>query len=205
MQRIKLVIAVLPLVVVTFAAFASPAMGDDNLNWRDAQGNWERAWAPSTIERVQVDGQTLHCGPWHKRWDISRSGWWYFWWWRWCYDPSIEGGWHRHWAGWDWDVFAGPGFTPGFQYDTGPVQIGVVDRSRKRPLSDHLVSQDRGKNTNKQDQDNHKNTDKQGQDNHKDTDKQDGNTTTRGRLPLTGPEKRHEGGLQLAELVGLAQ
>lgn len=74
---------------------------------------------------AQVPGRTLYCGPWHRRWYVSQSGWWYFWWWRWCYNPSIEGGWYRDWAGWHWDVFAGPGFRPGFQYDTGPFPIGV--------------------------------------------------------------------------------
>jgi hypothetical protein len=39
MRRIKLVLGALALVVAMFAAFAGPAMADNNLNCRDAQGN----------------------------------------------------------------------------------------------------------------------------------------------------------------------
>lgn len=69
---------------------------------------------------AQVPGQTVSCSPWEQAWYVSTGGWWYYWWWRWCYNPSIQGGWYVDWAGWQWDGYAGPEYTPGFQYDTHP-------------------------------------------------------------------------------------
>lgn len=58
------------------------------------------AAAPSAS--AQVPRQTKYCGPWHQDWNVSQAGWWYFWWWRWCYNPSIQGGFYVDWAGWQW-------------------------------------------------------------------------------------------------------
>ena len=64
--------------------------------------------APPTIvvgpasASAQVPGQTKCCGPWHQDWSVSQAEWWYFWWWRWCYNPSILGGYYIDWAGWHW-------------------------------------------------------------------------------------------------------
>lgn len=69
---------------------------------------------------AQVPGQTVHCGPWRTSWYVSPSGWWYFWWWRWCYNPSIEGGWYVDWAGWQRDGYAGTQYSAGFQYNSQP-------------------------------------------------------------------------------------
>jgi hypothetical protein len=69
---------------------------------------------------AQVPGQTVHCGPWRTSWYVSSSGWWYFWWWRWCYNPSIQGGWYVDWAGWQRDGYAGSQYSAGFQYNSQP-------------------------------------------------------------------------------------
>jgi len=69
---------------------------------------------------AQDPGQTVHCGPWRVSWYVSSSGWWYSWWWRWCYNPSIEGGWYVDWAGWQQDGYAGTQYSAGFQYNSEP-------------------------------------------------------------------------------------
>ncbi len=69
---------------------------------------------------AQVPGQTVHCGHWHLSWYVSPSGWWYSWWWRWCYNPSIQGGWYVDWAGWQRDGYAGSQYSAGFQYNSLP-------------------------------------------------------------------------------------
>ena len=64
-------------------------------------------------------GRTVACAPWQQAWYISRSEWWYWWNWRWCYNPSLERAWYVDWAGWEWDGYAGPGYSPGY-YSGGP-------------------------------------------------------------------------------------
>ena len=49
-----------------------------------------------------MPGQPTYCGSWQQAWHVSAMGWPYFWWWRWCYNPSIQGGWYVDWAGWEW-------------------------------------------------------------------------------------------------------
>ena len=66
---------------------------------------------------AQVPGQVQYCAPWQLAWYVSESGWWYSWNWRWCYNPSILGGWFVDWAGWQWDGYAG--LRPGY-YSGGP-------------------------------------------------------------------------------------
>jgi hypothetical protein len=50
---------------------------------------------------AQVPGQTEHCESWQTEWGIS-EGWWWYQYYRWCYNPSIEGGWYIDWDGWGW-------------------------------------------------------------------------------------------------------
>ena len=75
---------------------------------------------PTSSASAQVPGQTTYCGPWFEAWYVSQSSWWYWWWYRWCYNPSIQGGWYKDWAGWQWDGYAGAGNSPGFKFATGP-------------------------------------------------------------------------------------
>ena len=49
---------------------------------------------------AMAQGPFTYCGPWHREWHVSRSGWWYFWHWRWCHHPW--GHWYVDWAGWEW-------------------------------------------------------------------------------------------------------
>ncbi len=65
-------------------------------------------------------GQTQYCGPTQQSWYISSGGWWYFWNWKWCYNPSIQGGWFVDWRGWGWYGPADPPYTPGYQYSAAP-------------------------------------------------------------------------------------
>jgi hypothetical protein len=65
---------------------------------------------------AQVPGAPTWCGPWQLGWYVSPSYWWYFWVWRWCYNPSIQGGYYIDWYSWNWGGFAGPGHPPGYQY-----------------------------------------------------------------------------------------
>lgn len=111
----RLVVALVVLSIMATATVAGPPTTDTSST---------RGIGPASASAQEIGG-TVYCGPWHRAWYVSRSGWWYFWWWRWCYNPSILGGWYRDWAGWHWDVFAGPGFRSGFQYDTGPFPFGT--------------------------------------------------------------------------------
>ncbi len=54
-----------------------------------------------SVSSQTMPGEDVHCGPWVQDWNIS-EGWWYFWWLRHCHNPSIEGGWHIEWDGWEW-------------------------------------------------------------------------------------------------------
>ena len=65
---------------------------------------------------AQVPGAPTWCGPWQLGWYVSPSGYWYAWVWRWCYNPSIQGGYYIDWFSWFWGGFAGPGHPPGYQY-----------------------------------------------------------------------------------------
>ena len=79
---------------------------------------------------AQVPGQTVACAPWQQAWYVSYSEWWYFWTWRWCYNPSIQGGWYLDWVNWYWGSYeqgpgnflAGPGLAPGYQYTVDSIQ-----------------------------------------------------------------------------------
>ena len=71
---------------------------------------------PHASASAQEPGQTVSCAPWQIAWYVSESLWWYGWSWRWCYNPSIQGSWYVDWASWAWGGYAGPGYTPGYQY-----------------------------------------------------------------------------------------
>ena len=100
----RLIVALVVLSVMAVAMVAGPAT---------------QVSGPTSAS-AQVPGQTTYCGPWFEAWYISQSNWWYWWTYRWCYNPSIQGGWYKDWAGWQWDGYAGAGNTPGFKYATGP-------------------------------------------------------------------------------------
>ncbi len=105
----RLVVALVTVAVMAaamIAGFAPAPVGN-------AVGNVGSAEA-------QVPGQTVRCGNWHLSWYVSPAGWWYSWWWRWCYNPSIQGGWYVDWAGWQRDGHAGSQYSPGFQYNSLP-------------------------------------------------------------------------------------
>ena len=56
----------------------------------------------SAMPVVAQPGAPVYCGPWQQEWNVSSSGFPYFWLWRWCYSPSVLGGWYIDWAGWQW-------------------------------------------------------------------------------------------------------
>jgi hypothetical protein len=61
-------------------------------------------------------GAPDYCGPYQTSWYVSSGSYWYAWVWRWCHNPSIEGGWYVDWVNWYWGSYAGPGYSPGYQY-----------------------------------------------------------------------------------------
>ena len=69
-----------------------------------------------TNTAVAQPGAPDYCGPYQTSWYVSSGSWWYAWVWRWCHNPSIEGGWYIDWVNWYWGSYAGPSYTPGYQY-----------------------------------------------------------------------------------------
>ena len=75
-------------------------------------------------------GAPTYCGPYETAFYVSSGGYWYAWVFRWCYNPSIQGGWYIDWVNWYWgspangpgNYLAGPGYTPGFQYSVPYIQ-----------------------------------------------------------------------------------
>jgi hypothetical protein len=65
---------------------------------------------------VAQTGAPDYCGPYQTSWYVSSGSYWYAWVWRWCHSPSIEGGWYVDWVNWYWGSYAGPGYSPGYQY-----------------------------------------------------------------------------------------
>lgn len=73
-------------------------------------------WVVDTASAsAQEPGQPT-CSPWQIAWYVSEGLWWYGWSWRWCYNPSLQNPWYIDWASWAWGGYAGPGYTPGYQY-----------------------------------------------------------------------------------------
>lgn len=70
---------------------------------------------PPSSASAQVPGQPT-CGPPRIGWYVSSGLWWYGWSWKWCYNPSLQNPWYIDWASWAWDGYAGPGYSPGYQY-----------------------------------------------------------------------------------------
>ncbi len=70
---------------------------------------------PASSASAQVPGQA-YCAPWQTAWYVSSGLWWYAWVWRWCYNPSLQNPWYIDWASWYWGSYAGPGYSPGYQY-----------------------------------------------------------------------------------------
>ena len=61
-------------------------------------------------------GAPDYCGPYKTAYYVSSGGYWYAWVFRWCHNPSIQGGWYPDWVNWYWGSYAGPGYSPGYQY-----------------------------------------------------------------------------------------
>lgn len=72
-------------------------------------------WVDTASASAQEPGQP-NCAPWQIAWYVSEGLWWYGWSWRWCYNPSLQNPWYIDWASWAWGGYAGPGYTPGYQY-----------------------------------------------------------------------------------------
>lgn len=70
---------------------------------------------PPASAVAQEPGQP-HCAPWQIAWYVSEGLWWYGWSWRWCYNPSLQDPWYVDWASWAWGGYAGPSYSPGYQY-----------------------------------------------------------------------------------------
>lgn len=75
-------------------------------------------------------GAPTYCGDYRTAYYVSSGGYWYAWVFRWCYNPSIQGGWYIDWVNWYWGSYAngpgnflaGPGYTPGYQYTVNDIQ-----------------------------------------------------------------------------------
>jgi len=72
-------------------------------------------YVPKATAIAQEPGQP-HCAPWQIAWYVSEGLWWYGWSWRWCYNPSLQDPWYVDWASWAWGGYAGPSYSPGYQY-----------------------------------------------------------------------------------------
>ena len=75
-------------------------------------------------------GAPTYCGDYRTAYYVSSGGYWYAWVFRWCYNPSIQGGWYIDWVNWYWGSYdrgpgyhlAGPGLVPGYQYTVNSIQ-----------------------------------------------------------------------------------
>ncbi len=75
-------------------------------------------------------GAPTYCGDYKTAYYVSSGGYWYAWVFRWCYNPSIQGGWYIDWVNWYWGSYAngpgnflaGPGYTPGYQFTVDDIQ-----------------------------------------------------------------------------------
>ena len=75
-------------------------------------------------------GAPTYCGDYKTAYYVSSGGYWYAWVFRWCYNPSIQGGWYIDWVNWYWGSYdrgpgnylAGPGLVPGYQYTVDSIQ-----------------------------------------------------------------------------------
>jgi hypothetical protein len=83
-----------------------------------------------TQTAVAQPGAPTYRGPYETAFYVSSGGYRYAWVYRWCYNPSIQGGWYIDWVNWYWgslangpgNYLAGPGYTPGFQYSVPYIQ-----------------------------------------------------------------------------------
>ncbi len=84
----------------------------------------------SIREPAAQPGATIYCGDYKTAYYVSSGGYWYAWVFRWCYNPSIQGGWYIDWVNWYWGSYdrgpgyylAGPGLVPGYQYTVNSIQ-----------------------------------------------------------------------------------
>ncbi len=83
-----------------------------------------------TTEAAAQPGAPTYCGDYRTAYYVSSGGYWYAWVFRWCYNPSIQGGWYIDWVTWYWGSYdrgpgnflAGPSYTPGYQYTVNDIQ-----------------------------------------------------------------------------------
>ena len=100
----RLVIALVMLSVMAPTIVAPPPVG----------GSSKTGVGPRVSSaQVSEPGQPTYCGPWYQAWYVSASQYWYSWSWRWCYNPSVQGGWYVDWNSWQWGGYAGPEFPLG--------------------------------------------------------------------------------------------
>ena len=99
----RLVVALMIVVVIAATGVMGPTM------------TLGTTWVDTASASAQEPGQP-QCAPWQIAWYVSEGLWWYGWSWRWCYNPSLQDPWYIDWASWAWGGYAGPGYTPGYQY-----------------------------------------------------------------------------------------
>ncbi len=102
---------VVALMVVVVMAATMGAVAAQAASAAAATGGASSAQASTQ----RVPGQP-YCGPYQTAWYISYGLYWYAWVWRWCYNPSLQNPWYVDWVNWYWDGYAGPSYSPGYQY-----------------------------------------------------------------------------------------
>jgi hypothetical protein len=113
----RLILALTVITVMAGAAILSPALdaGIVHVGSKSAHAQ---------------PGATIYCGDYKTAYYISSGGYWYAWVFRWCYAPSIQGGWYIDWVNWYWGSYdrgpgnwlAPPGLAPGYQYTVNSIQ-----------------------------------------------------------------------------------
>ena len=82
MKRSKTILAVITVMVMMVAAFATPAVADNwGNNWNNQDNNWGNSWNNN-----------------HNNWGNQSCGWyWSYWqgWRQWCWSPYW--GWYQTW------------------------------------------------------------------------------------------------------------
>jgi hypothetical protein len=114
----RLILALTIVAVVTAASLVGPAVDITN------------SLKSGVKAAAAQPGATIYCGDYKTAYYVSSGGYWYAWVFRWCYNPSIQGGWYIDWVNWYWGSYdrgpgnylAGPGLAPGYQYTVDSIQ-----------------------------------------------------------------------------------
>lgn len=115
----RLILALTVVAVMVGALVAGPSV---------TVGGGPQVVGPEPV--LAQPGAPTYCGPYKTAYYVSSGGYWYAWVFRWCYNPSIEGGWYIDWVNWYWGSYeqgpgnflAGPGLAPGYQYTVDSIQ-----------------------------------------------------------------------------------